>query len=192
MTQRPPLASRMPPLALLPLLTALLGTLPLAGHAAPPEAPLQRGAYLVNAFGCVDCHTPHRPGPKGPEPDLSRGLSGHPHGLRMPPAPQARGPWLWGGSGVNTAFWGPWGVSYASNLTPDPATGLGNWTPQNFVDALRTGQHAGSGRPILPPMPWHAIGQLNEADLLAVFSHLMAQPPVANAVPAPQPPPRRR
>lgn len=175
---------------LAPLVTALL-VLPAASPAAPPEGTLQRGAYLVNAFGCVDCHTPHKPGPKGPQPDLARGLSGHPQDLQMPPAPPARGRWLWGGSDVNTAYWGPWGISFASNLTPDPRTGLGNWTPENFVQAMRRGQHAGSGRAILPPMPWHAIGQLDEADLLAIFAHLQAQPPVVNAVPAPRPAAKR-
>ncbi len=41
-------------------------------------APVQRGAYLVRAMGCNDCHTPWKLGPKGPEPDMSRALSGHP------------------------------------------------------------------------------------------------------------------
>lgn len=191
MPSLPSLPSLRPLTMLTAALAGLLAALPTASHAAPPDAPLLRGAYLVNAFGCVDCHTPHTLGPKGPQPDLARGLSGHPQDLRMPPPPAARGRWLWGGADVNTAFWGPWGVSYASNLTPDTTTGLGNWTPQNFLEAMRRGQHAGTGRPILPPMPWHAIGQLDEADLLAIFSHLMAQPPISNAVPAPRPPARR-
>lgn len=149
---------------------------------------VDRGGYLVRAGGCADCHTPLKPGPEGPVPDLSRGLSGHPQGLMLhaPDAP-AQGPWAWGGSSSNTAFWGPWGVSYAANLTPD-ATGLGAWTAEHFIHAMRTGRHAGNGRPIAPPMPWQSIGQYNDADLHAIFAYLRAQPPIRNAVPAYQPP----
>ena len=52
-----------------------------------------------------------------------------------------------------TAWVGPWGVSFAANLMPD-ATGLARWTPETFIQAMRTGKHAGVGHPILPPMPW--------------------------------------
>ena len=156
------------------------------GNAAPTT--VARGAYLVHGMGCADCHTPLKMGPKGPEPDLSRGLSGHPQGLLLqPPAPPAGSPWVWGSTGTNTAFWGPWGISYAANLTPD-ATGLAGWTAEQFTQAMRTGKHAGSGRPLMPPMPWPAFGQLNDADLHAVFAYLMAQPAVPNRVPDYQPP----
>lgn len=147
-----------------------------------------RGAYLVHGMGCADCHTPLKMGAQGPEPDLARGLSGHPQGmvLQAPTLP-AGSPWAWGATGTNTGFWGPWGVSYAANLTPD-ATGLKDWTAEQFVQAMRTGKHAGSGRPLMPPMPWPAFGQLNDADLHAMFSYLMAQPAVPNRVPDYQPP----
>jgi hypothetical protein len=166
----------------------------LAALAGPPPAlaadrsETARGGYLVKAFGCSDCHTPLKMGPKGPEPDLSRGLSGHPQEMTLPPAPTAQGPWLWGGAATNTAFWGPWGVSYAANLTPDAQTGLGRWKPADFIGAMRKGQHVGVSRPLLPPMPWQAIGQLDDRDLKAMFAHLMSQPAVRNAVPAPLPP----
>lgn len=152
------------------------------------QSAIERGAYLVHAMGCADCHTPLKMGPHGPAPDLSRGLSGHPQGMVLQaPAAPAGSPWNWGGAATNTAFWGPWGVSYAANLTPD-ATGIGAWTPEQFVQAMRKGQHAGSGRPLAPPMPWQAFGQLSEADLRAIFAYLHAQPAIANAVPAYQPP----
>lgn len=149
------------------------------------SALVQRGGYLVHAMGCADCHTPLKMGPKGPAPDLSRGLSGHPQDAGLPPAPAAQGPWLWGGAATMTAFWGPWGVSYAANLTPDRETGLGNWTAQDFIKAMRTGKHVGASRPILPPMPWQALGKLNDGDLKAVFAYLTAQPAVRNQVPQP-------
>lgn len=171
----------------LPLTVCL--SMPFA-HAADNPANSQqvaRGAYLVRSMSCVDCHTPLKNGPKGPEPDLSRGLSGHPEGPPLPPPPAASGPWIWGGAGTNTAFWGPWGVSYAANLTPD-ATGLASWTAEQFVQAMRTGKHAGSGRPIAPPMPWAGVGQLTDIDLRSLFAYLKSQPPVRNTVPANQPP----
>ncbi len=160
-----------------------------APGAARPDALRARGGYLVRGMGCADCHTPLAMGAHGPEPDLARGLSGHPAGTALPPPPAPQGPWVWGGAGSNTAFWGPWGVSYAANLTPDPSTGLGAWSAEQFVQAMRTGRHAGAGRPIAPPMPWQAFGQLGDEDLRAIFAYLMAQPAVVNPVPAYQPPP---
>src|SRR4051812_26973895 len=81
---------------------------------------VERGKYLVTIGGCNDCHTPLKMGPHGPEPDGSRRLSGHPEQMAMPPAPSLpKGPWMWTGAATNTAFAGPWGVSYARNLTPD-------------------------------------------------------------------------
>lgn len=155
-----------------------------------PSSPLvKRGLYMVNAAACSDCHMPLKMGPNGPEPDLSRGLSGHPHDLRMPPAPKlAEGPWLWIGAATNTAFAGPWGVSYSANITPDAETGIGRWREQDFIRAIRSGKHLGVGRPIMPPMPAPAYRNLSDGDLKAIFAYLMSRPPVKNKVPEYQPP----
>ena len=80
---------------------------------------------------------------------------------------------------------GPWGVSYAPNLTPDETTGLGIWTEEMFLQALRTGRHMGTSRPILPPMPWQVYGQMPEQDLKAIYAYLRSLPPVRNRVPEP-------
>ena len=85
---------------------------------------------------------------------------------------------------------GPWGVSYTANLTPDPDTGLGRWSAQDFVRTMRSGRHLGSGRPLLPPMP-AAYGQMSDEDLQAMFAYLQTLPPVRNRVPAPLPPAAR-
>lgn len=168
---------------------ALAALAPVTSQAATAGADeLARGGYLVNGFGCGDCHTPLKEGAKGPEPDLARGLSGHPQGMALPPAPKAQGPWLWGGAATNTAFHGPWGVSYAANLTPDARTGIGSWTAEQFIAAMKTGRHVGAGRPIAPPMPWRALGTLTEADLRAMFAYLKSRPAVPNAVPEPKAP----
>ena len=84
-------------------LAALLAAAASAGRAQGQDE-LARGLYLVNGFGCADCHTPFKMGPKGPEPDVARGLSGHPQGLAMPAPPAAQGPWIGSLSATNTAF----------------------------------------------------------------------------------------
>jgi Cytochrome c len=187
----------------LPSLTASALALALgAGSLLTPTAPAQaadgatpgqprgdkvaRGKYLVNTSGCHDCHTPFKMGPKGPEPDLSRMLSGHPEQLAMPPAPKlSEGPWLVVSSATNTAHAGPWGVSFTANLTPDADTGLGDWSLQNFKDTIRTGRHMGRGRPVLPPMPIPVYNNFTDADLEAVYSYLRTIPAIRNKVPEP-------
>ncbi len=156
-------------------------------RAANPDP--KRGEYLVHAMACNDCHTPWKMGPRGPEPDMTRMLSGHPEGLAMPPAPALPpGPWLVSVAATNTAWAGPWGVSFTANLTPDPETGLGKWTEQNFIDAMSSGRHMGRGRQILPPMPYPAVGGLTDDDIRSVFAYLRTITPIKNHVPAPVPP----
>jgi hypothetical protein len=158
--------------------------------AAPDPARVARGAYLVRAMGCNHCHTPFKMGPNGPEPDMSRELTGHPAELKMPPAPKLPdGPWIWTAAGTNTAFAGPWGVSFTANLTPDPETGLGRWTEETFIATMKTGRHEGKGRHLLPPMPFENIAALNDEDIRALFAYLQSLKPVRNRVPAPIDPP---
>jgi cytochrome c553 len=153
-------------------------------------ASVERGAYLVNAMGCHDCHTPFALGPNGPEPDMTRAFSGHPEQLTLGPVPAldpAAG-WAWGGAGTNTAFYGPWGISYSANITADENTGLGIWTEEMFVRAIREGKHMGTSRPILPPMPWPMFRNLNDEDLTSIFAYLKTVPAITNHVPEPVPP----
>jgi hypothetical protein len=86
-----------------------------------------------------------------------------------------------------TAWAGPWGVSFAVNLTPDKETGIAEWSEENFIQALRTGKHQGqpNGRDILPPMPWEVYRFMTDDDLKAVFAYLKSIPPVKNQVPLP-------
>ena len=154
-------------------------------RAQPPASAVDRGKYLVNAFGCSDCHTPKKMGKTGPELDTTRMLSGHPAGDAMPPAPALKGPWIAAASWDQTAWAGPWGVSYSVNLTPDKDTGLGHWTAKMFIDAMRTGKHMGASRPILPPMPWQSLATMTDNDLQAMFAYLQSLPPVSNRVPDP-------
>jgi mono/diheme cytochrome c family protein len=160
-----------------------------AAPATPDPARVERGRYLVTFGGCNDCHTPWVVGENGPEPDMSRMLSGHPQQLTMPPVPPLPdGPWLAIASGTNTAWAGPWGVSFTRNLTPDPETGLGAWTEKEFIDTLRNGRERGIGREILPPMPWQGYGQATDEDLAAMYAYLRTIPAVSNRVPDNLPP----
>lgn len=166
---------------------------PAPGARAPQQASssqdrVARGRYLVTTAGCHDCHTPLKAGPNGPEPDMSRALSGHPQDVKLPAPPQGRAGWATAVSATSTAWAGPWGTSYTANLTPDPETGLGRWTERNFVETIRTGRHWGRGRQILPPMPWPMYRNFTDADLSAIFAYLRSLPPIRNAVPEPAPP----
>ncbi len=149
---------------------------------------VKRGEYLVSAGGCNDCHTPWVMTDKGPQPDMTRMLSGHPADAKVPEVPhEVIGPDRWGGvmSPDMTSWGGPWGVSFTANLTPDQVTGLGAWTPEVFITAMRTGKHMGAGRDILPPMPWYDLAKLNDNDLKAIFAYLQSLKPIVNQVPLP-------
>jgi mono/diheme cytochrome c family protein len=129
-----------------------------------PDVPrtdvVRYGAYLAGPVAhCMECHTPHKP--EG-GPDMTRlGAGGF-------------------------AFRGPWGVSYAANLTSDPETGLGRWTDSEIVGSIH-GARRGGGR-VLPPMPvdWYVRG-ISGDDLKALLAYLRSLPPMKNAVPKPEP-----
>ena len=150
---------------------------------------IERGKYLVTAGGCHDCHSPKVFGPQGPKIDETKILSGHPAEMQLAefdPAILELGKYILFTQDVTAAI-GPWGASFAANLTPDNETGIGTWQPDMFINALRTGKHLGAGRPILPPMPWEMIGKLTDEDLQAMFAYLKSIPPIKNKVPDPKP-----
>lgn len=182
----------MKPAALAPIALALALAAP--ANADPGATPnrVERGKYLVAIMGCNDCHTPLKMGPNGPEPDESRYLSGHPQeiGALAPAASHGapNGPWLWHGMATNTAYSGPWGITYTANLTPDVNTGIGIWTEEMFVKTIKTGKHWGVARPIQPPMPWPAYRNASEDDLKSIYAYLRTIKPIKNLVPDYQPP----
>ncbi len=165
---------------------------PVEAPVAQTPSPVERGKYLVAAFGCDDCHTTKNMTAEGPVPDLSRRLAGHWEDPTLPPPPTLPpGPWGAVTTMNFTAWAGPWGISYAANLTPEENTGIGIWTEDMFLKAMRTGKHMGQSRPILPPMPYMNYAKLNDDDLKAVFAYLKSLPPIKNQVPDPviAPPP---
>ncbi len=123
------------------------------------DAAVARGKYLATIGGCQDCHTPgHFLG----KPDMTRVLGGSEVGFDIP--------------GLGT-FYGP-------NLTPDKATGLGNWSDAQVVTALQTGVRP-DGRVLAPSMPWRALAVMTKGDVTALVAYLRSLPPVDNKVPGP-------
>lgn len=159
------------------------------GQTMSQEERVARGQYIVSTAGCHDCHTPWVMGPEGPGPDMTRALSGHPADMQLPPPPEPVGPWIVSTAATNTAFAGPWGVSYSANLTPDEATGTGSWDTETFIATIRNGRHMGRGRPLLPPMPWPVYSNLTDEDLASVFAYIQSLPEISNDVPEPVSPP---
>ena len=146
-----------------------------SAQSAPAQSRVERGKYMVTVGGCNDCHTPKKLGPNGPEPDMSKELSGNPSTEKLAAVPVgliAPDKYLTVVNNHLGAWVGPWGVSFAMNLTPDKSTGLGSWTEEMFVNALRTGKHQGTGRPILPPMQWNWYRNMTDEDLKSIFAYL--------------------
>lgn len=152
---------------------------------------IARGKYIVTTGGCGDCHTPKVMTANGPMEDTTRMLAGFPEDGVLPPLDvKMVAPGNWYATEMNLAAWvGPWGISFASNLTPDNGTGIGGLSEEMFIKTLREGKYMGVGRPLLPPMPWQVLGQKTDEDLKAIYSYLKSLPPIENKVPDPVPPP---
>ncbi|MGI8893223.1 MAG: diheme cytochrome c-553 [Bacteroidia bacterium] len=151
---------------------------------------IEWGEHLVVVAGCNDCHTPKKMTAQGPVLDSALWLSGHPAEMPYPDVDriemEKKG---YAVTGTLTSWVGPWGVSFAGNLTSD-ATGIGNWQEENFFTAIREGKFKGikSARSLLPPMPWDMYMHFTDDELKAIFAYLKSTKPVNNIVPAPIPP----
>lgn len=156
------------------------------------EVSIAKGEHLVIGGACHDCHSPKIMTQTGPHVDSTKLLAGHPENGPFPTINLAA---LEPGNWINfapdlTTFVGPWGLSFAANLTSDSATGIGAWSEDNFVNAIRKGKHMGldNARPIMPPMPWDNYRNLSDNDLKSIFAYLKTTVPVSNRVPQPMSP----
>jgi mono/diheme cytochrome c family protein len=153
-------------------------------------ARVARGQYIVTTTGCDDCHSPKQMGAHGPEiiPELR--FSGFQKEGKLPPmdVKTVQNGWMLFAPDLTAAV-GPWGISYAANLTSDQ-TGIGNWKEENFIRAMREGKAKGlvGNRDLLPPMPWFNFRNMTDEDLKSIFAYLKTTKPVNNAVPQPVPP----
>ena len=147
---------------------------------------VKRGAYLVAALGCNDCHSPKKMTKMGPVVDTALALSGFPAKAPVPmPGPDDIKNGLVVFNSDLTACVGPWGTTFSANLTSD-ATGIGSWKLDQFKNALRHGKFKGldAERMIMPPMPWEDFSHLNDMDIESIFDYLQTTKPVNNVVPA--------
>ncbi|MCW3091726.1 MAG: putative lipoprotein [Ferruginibacter sp.] len=156
-----------------------------AETAISKDSLVKRGGYLVTVGGCDDCHSPKKFGPHGPEVDMDRRLSGFPANRSFPKYDSnvvKKGLVMFNEDLTSAA--GPWGVSFAANLTSDD-TGLGNWSEAHFFKAIREGKFKGldGSRTLLPPMPWENFRKMTDDDLRAIFAFLKSTKPVKNIVP---------
>lgn len=148
-----------------------------------------KGEYLVNTGGCHHCHSPKIMTDKGPALDPDRLLSGYPADAVLGDYDQETAKQYVLFNMDLTASIGPWGTSFAGNLTPDD-TGIGTWTEDQFINCIRKGKLKGldGSRDLLPPMPWEDFAKMTDGDLKAIFAYLNTLKPVENIVPAPIPP----
>ena len=129
-----------------------------------PEGTVEQGRYLVGLLGCGNCHTD---GALAGKPNPSHLLAGSGVGIARSDPTAVRNP----------------GVVFPSNLTPDPKTGIGNWSLEQIVTMLQSGTNR-HGRRTLPVMPWSIYSQLREEDAKAIAMYLKSLPPVKHKVPA--------
>jgi mono/diheme cytochrome c family protein len=113
---------------------------------------VKRGQYLVQMAVCSDCHTPMKRG------QLVRGME------------------FAGGRVFEEAS----GKVASANITPDAATGIGNYTADTFIKALKTG-YVGT-RQLNTLMPWQFYNGLTDEDLKAMYAYLKTVPAVSHRV----------
>ena len=149
------------------------------------ESQVKWGENLVKVGGCNDCHTPKKMGPNGPENDMSLMLSGHPANMPAadfdPKEAAKKGLIL---TQTFTAWTGPWGVTYAANLTSD-STGIGGWKEEQFLKCLHEKKWMGleNTRPLMPPMSMMPATEMSDDQLKAIFAYLKTTAPVKNVIP---------
>ncbi len=152
---------------------------------------IRRGKQLVNEGRCNDCHTPLVETKDGLIPDSKRTLSGHPSDSEIPEIPAVElnsQEWLEFVSSLDSTVWaGQWGLSFSTNLTPDPESGIGKWNEEIFIEIMRSGRHVNLKRGIKPPMPWKDYAKLSDEDLGSIFAYLETLQPIGNAVQKPIP-----
>lgn len=133
-----------------------LGALLTTMATASAQTPLERGKYLMDSIvACGNCHTQQTP--QGPLPGME--FAG---GLKIDDSP---------------AF-----VAYTSNITPDPETGIGKWTDEQIIAAIREGKRP-DGSIIGPPMPMPSYRHMSDEDARAIVAYLRSVKPIVNKVP---------
>lgn len=127
----------------------------LPAAAVDQDAMIKRGEYLINGpVACANCHTPRNP-------DFSF---------------QAGMDFAGGFKIVDMAF-----EVYSANITPDKETGIGNWTDDQIITALREGKDK-DGKVIFPPMPIPTYNKMADEDVKAIVAYLHTLKPISHKV----------
>ena len=117
--------------------------------------PLAHGRYLVETIaGCGNCHTPHLP---DGSLDESKAFSGA------------------------FVIEDPGFKAYARNITPDMETGIGSWTDDQVVNAIRNGQRP-DGTFLGPPMSFAWYKRMSDTDVRAIVAYIRTVKPIRNEV----------
>jgi len=141
----------------------ILRTIPAEGvSTVRPEKGVtaEYGKYLATAASCIECHTPAKKGVIIPELAFSGGRS----------------------------FPLPGGILSSSNITPDPKTGIGAWTPEAFLTRFKTSSLENfslasvDSNSFNTMMPWTMYSGMDTTDLLAIFEYLKSVKPIENQV----------
>ena len=126
----------------------------------PPKSDtIKYGSYFVNAAACMQCHTQVKSG------QIIQSLA------------------LSGGRGFDM----PNGTVYSANITPDNTTGIGNWTPEQFVERFKAytdpaNTPANSPGAVNTIMPWSMLGGMDTSDLRSIYAYLRTLKPVSHHV----------
>jgi mono/diheme cytochrome c family protein len=133
------------------------------GMEAGPTVQVARGRYLVDhVIACSDCHTPRL---LTGAPDMSKYLAGNPGFITLPTGDRLP----------------------SRNLTPDKATGLGNYTDSQiksmFIDGLAPGGADGGARALNSVMPYYVFHNMTSEDADAIVAYLRSIPAVSNPIP---------
>ena len=143
------------------ILTGAIGliaaaTLVALGRGGWAETPLERGTYLMKSVvDCGNCHST-----RGPDGRFVEGME------------------LAGGLVINDEVF----TAHVPNITPDEETGIGAWTDEQIILAIRDGKRP-DGSLIGPPMPFSQYRGMSDNDVKAVVAYMRSVPPVKNVVP---------
>lgn len=125
-----------------------------AAAAATNGPSIERGRYIAEAVAdCTGCHTRHNP-----------------HDFAEMTGPH------WAGGEEFGPEWGLPGSFVTPNVTPDPETGIGLWTPAEIKRAIRHGINR-EGERLFPLMPYYMYRYMSERDLDSLVMYLRSLPP---------------
>ncbi|UYQ95943.1 c-type cytochrome [Chitinophaga horti] len=159
----PPVSNEVPPSKADFPVNILINTMPAKNNFTTRPDPADKvayGKYLINATGCVDCHSQTDKGKVVPGTEFGGGME----------------------------FKQPAGVLRSPNITFDKATGIGSWSEEAFVQRFKA--YADSGfTPVQvkqgelnTPMPWTMYGGMTTADLEAIYAYLATVKPINHQV----------